>query len=102
LTTSIIPKPLALSNPTASLPISNCTYYLYNLLFSEGCSGLSSSEKSENELSNNVNPITILVPNLKLDSNNCHFAQIVKLIEAIKWHGKEMVTASSSLANNVE
>jgi hypothetical protein len=47
-----------------------------------------------------VNPITILVPNIKLETNNCHFSSIVKLIEAISQsHRDHSGHASSSNKN---
>ena len=31
-----------------------------------------------------MNPITILVPNMRLETNACHFNQIVKILESLK------------------
>ncbi|CDW76948.1 UNKNOWN [Stylonychia lemnae] len=57
----------------------------YANLLREGCSGLSSKSEVTGR-SNKVNPVTLIVPHLKLETNNCNFIHIVKCIENMKYY----------------
>ena len=54
-------------------------------LFREGCSGLSSKPDIVGR-SNKVNPVTLIIPHMKLETNNCNFLQIMQALEHIKYY----------------
>eukprot|EP00347_Sterkiella_histriomuscorum_P021409 403334075 len=62
-----------------SLKISNVPSILL-----EGCSGLTAKQDQNQSASNKVNPVSLIIPHLKLDTNNCNFTQVTRFIEAIK------------------
>lgn len=69
---SITRDSLDLNRQTKYLALLSCkNYMMINNNFREGCSGLSMADNDCS--SSKVNPITILVPNIKLETNNCNF-----------------------------
>ena len=72
----------------------------------ESSSGIGGSTNINNntiaDVSNKANPVTILVPHLNLETNNCTFSQIHKYIDQIKQIYKEKTQSPTSTISLLE